>query len=58
MPYSTLTFKPSKPKRMPSDFEKPVSICLCKNKIEDTKPVQMKFIPTADFFDQIKRCPP
>ena len=31
-------------------FEKPGRICLCKNKIEDTKLVSMKFIPTAAFF--------
>ena len=31
-------------------FEKTGSICLCKNNIEDTKRVSMKFIPTAAFF--------
>ena len=31
-------------------FEKPERICLWKNKIEDTKLVSMKFIPTAAFF--------
>ena len=52
---SVMVKQSSKPKRMlfnkEPTFEKPGRICLCKNNIEDTKRVSMKFIPTAAFFD-------